>query len=209
MSAWLSQRQLVSCLLVSIAAFSMFRVETSSLTGTLHVARSGHQATLLLMRPACRHRRRWCAGISRFPRPSNGAWKMSTRSSWYGWRRRRLRRVRWNESRTTHGDSCSSPLLSRRRTRSSSSPIRPEAWPKIGGRIYVPAAAAIRRHIKSAACESVSPCSWANECHVQNVRAWGIRTCSRRAGRTMASRRELLSRIPGRPVRRVRRVDAP
>jgi hypothetical protein len=48
MSAWLSQRQLVSCLLVSIAAFSMFRVETSSLTGTLHVARSGHQATLLL-----------------------------------------------------------------------------------------------------------------------------------------------------------------
>jgi hypothetical protein len=38
----------VSCLLVSLAAFSIFRVETSSLTGTLHVARSGHQATLLL-----------------------------------------------------------------------------------------------------------------------------------------------------------------
>jgi hypothetical protein len=66
---------------------------------------------------ACHHRSRWCAAISRFPRPLIGAWKILIRFSWYGWRRRRLRRVRSNESRTRHGESCSSQLLSRRRTR--------------------------------------------------------------------------------------------
>src|SRR6266540_2312984 len=38
----------------------------------------------------------------------------------------------------------------------------------------VPGAAATRRHIRPAACESVSPCSWANERHVPKVRAWPI-----------------------------------
>ena len=51
------------------------------------------------------------------PRPLIGAWQILIRFSWYGWRRRRLRRVRSNESRTRHGESCSSQLLSRRRTR--------------------------------------------------------------------------------------------
>ena len=36
------------------------------------------------MRPACRHGSRWCAGISRFPRPLIGAWKMLIQSSWCG-----------------------------------------------------------------------------------------------------------------------------
>jgi nucleoside-diphosphate-sugar epimerase len=34
--------------------------------------------------------------------------------------------ARWSESRSTHGASCSSLLLSKRRTRSSNSPILPE-----------------------------------------------------------------------------------
>jgi nucleoside-diphosphate-sugar epimerase len=49
-------------------------------------------------------------GISRFPRRSIRASKMLIRSSWYGSHRRRLRQVRWNESRTTRGESCSSQL---------------------------------------------------------------------------------------------------
>src|SRR5437773_5460125 len=48
MSVWSSTRQLLSCLPVSIAAFGMLHVETSSLAGSLHVARSNHQATLLM-----------------------------------------------------------------------------------------------------------------------------------------------------------------
>ena len=67
--------------------------------------------------------------ISRFPRRLIRASKVLIRSSSYGSHRRRLRQVRSNESRTTRGESCSSQLLSRHRTRSSSSPILPETWP--------------------------------------------------------------------------------
>jgi Galactose oxidase, central domain len=48
MSAWLRPRQLLSCLVVPIAAFGIVSGETPTLTGSLHVARSGHQATLLM-----------------------------------------------------------------------------------------------------------------------------------------------------------------
>jgi hypothetical protein len=48
MGAWSNPRQLLSCLVVPIAAFGMFRGDTPALTGTMHVARSGHQATLLI-----------------------------------------------------------------------------------------------------------------------------------------------------------------
>src|SRR5947209_7258965 len=47
-SAAPSRRQLLCSLLVCTAAIGVLRVETSSLTGRMHVARSGHQATLLL-----------------------------------------------------------------------------------------------------------------------------------------------------------------
>ena len=40
-------RRLLSCLVAPIAAFGMLRGETPALTGSLHLARSGHQATLL------------------------------------------------------------------------------------------------------------------------------------------------------------------
>src|SRR5947207_12662678 len=48
MGAWSNPRQLLPCLVVPIAAFGMFRGDTPALTGTMHVARSGHQATLLI-----------------------------------------------------------------------------------------------------------------------------------------------------------------
>jgi hypothetical protein len=48
--------------------------------------------------------------------------------SWYGSRRRRRRRVPWNGSRRTRGESCFPQLLSKPRTRSSSNPILPETW---------------------------------------------------------------------------------
>ena len=47
-------------------------------------------------------------------------------------------------------------------------------------RIYLLAAAAIRRHIRPMACGSVSPCSRANERHVPKVSAWPTAACTRR-----------------------------
>ena len=46
-------------------------------------------------------------------------------------------------------------------------------------RAELPAAAATRRHIRSAACESVSSCSRASERHVPKVRAWPIAASTR------------------------------
>src|SRR2546423_443478 len=48
MSAWSGARQLLSYLVVPTAAFGMFPGEIPTLTGSLHLARSGHQATLLM-----------------------------------------------------------------------------------------------------------------------------------------------------------------
>lgn len=48
MKAWSGPTQLLLCLVVPVAALGMFRGETPTLTGSLHLARSGHQATLLM-----------------------------------------------------------------------------------------------------------------------------------------------------------------
>jgi hypothetical protein len=42
------RKPLLCCLLAPVAAFTTFRTEASSLTEHMRVARSGHQATLLL-----------------------------------------------------------------------------------------------------------------------------------------------------------------
>lgn len=48
MRAWSSPTRLFTCLLAPIAAVGTLDTSTPALAGNMHVARSGHQATLLM-----------------------------------------------------------------------------------------------------------------------------------------------------------------
>ena len=94
------------------------------------LAATGTQVRAMARNPGaarCRHRSRWCAEISLFPRLLMDAWMASIRYSWCGPPRQPLSLPLWSGSRSTHGASYSSQLRSKRHTPSSNSPIRRRA----------------------------------------------------------------------------------
>jgi hypothetical protein len=79
--AWSRRRQLSSCLIVSIAAFGVFGMETSGLMGSMHVARSGHQATLLMdgrvLVTGGSDERDQAIGAAEIFNPATGSWSVA------------------------------------------------------------------------------------------------------------------------------------